>query len=257
MNGFKAAISAGGTTRIGLWSCLADPVVAELLSTTGFDWMLLDGEHAPNDLRTLMAQLQATAAGPTQIVVRPPDGDPVRLKQFLDIGVQSLLIPMVDSPEQADAVARAVQFPPAGIRGVASQTRGGRWGTVPDYFATARDDICLVVQIESRTALGNVDAIVSTEGIDAVFVGPMDLAASLGHIGRPGEPEVVAAVEHVAERAHAAGKPVGILTVDEKQAARYIERGFDFVAVGMDTMLLRGCASELRARFALEKGRDR
>lgn len=136
------------------------------------------------------------------------------------------------------------------MRGVAAQTRAGRWGDVPDYLNRAREQICLIVQIETRAALGRVDEIAAVDGVDAVFIGPSDLAASLGHLGKPGAPEVVEAVEHVASRVRAAGKPVGILTVDEQQAARYIELGFDFVAVGMDTMLLRRAASDLRARFA-------
>jgi len=250
VNRFKRAIQGGGQAQIGLWSCLTDPAAAEMLSATGFDWMLLDSEHSPHDVRTLMAQLQATSGSPTSIVVRPPDGLAVRIKQFLDIGALSLLIPMVDTPEQAAELARAVQFPPAGTRGVASQTRAGLWGGIPDYLRRARDEICLITQVESRTAVQNVDAIAAVDGIDAIFVGPMDLAASMGYIGNPGAPEVVAAIEHVAVRVHEAGKPVGILTVDEKQAARYVEHGFDFVAVGMDTMLLRREAAALRSRFA-------
>ena len=255
VNHFKAAILGDQPSQIGLWSCLADPAAAEMLSTTGFDWMLLDAEHAPNDVRHLMSQLQATSAGRTQILVRPPEGSTVWIKRILDIGALNLLIPMVDTPEQAAEVARAVQFPPIGIRGVASQTRAGRWGDVPDYLNRARGEICLITQVESRTAVENVDAIAAVDGIDALFVGPMDLAASLGHLGGPGAPEVVEAVEHVASRVHAAGKPIGILTVDEGQAARYVEFGFDFVAVGMDTMLLRREAAALRHRFAREVAR--
>lgn len=247
-NSFLSSLTAE-TCKIGLWSALPDPLVAELLSGTGFDWLLLDAEHSPNDVRSLLWQLHATAASPTHVIARPPAGDHVLIKQFLDIGVQNLLIPMVDTPEQALATARAVTFPPEGIRGVAGQTRGGRWGATPDYLATARDSICLIVQIESRTGLENVDAIAAVDGVDALFVGPMDLAASLGHRGQPGAPEVVRAVEHIAERAHAAGKPVGVFTVDVDQARRYIEAGFDFVAVGMDTLLLRQGALALRQRF--------
>jgi len=255
VNSFKAAILGGRPSQIGLWSCLADPAAAELLSTTGFDWILLDAEHAPNDLRRLMGQLQATCASATQVLVRPPEGSAVLIKQLLDIGALNLLIPMVDTPAQAAQIARAVQFPPAGIRGVASQTRAGRWGDVPEYLNRARSEICLIAQVESRAAVENVDAIAAVEGIDALFVGPMDLAASLGHLGAPGAREVVEAVEHIANRVHAVGKPIGILTVDEQQAARYIEFGFDFVAVGMDTMLLRREAAALRRRFAREVAR--
>jgi 4-hydroxy-2-oxoheptanedioate aldolase len=250
VNRFRRAITGGGPCQIGLWSSLADPLAAELLATTGFDWILLDGEHAPNDLRTLVGQLQSTPG--TDIVVRPPVGDPVHVKRLLDIGAQTLLIPMVDTADHAGELARAVEFPPTGIRGVASTTRAGRWGAIPDYLTRARTEICLILQIETRAAVENIDEIAAVEGIDALFVGPSDLAASLGHLGEPGAAEVVEVVEFVAARAHAAGKPVGILSMDERQAAHYVDSGFEFVAVGMDTSLLRRAALTLRSRFVVD-----
>jgi 4-hydroxy-2-oxoheptanedioate aldolase len=233
-NRFKRAIRSG-VPQIGIWCSLANPVAAELCAGTGFDWMLIDGEHSPNDLRTVLAQLQAIAAYPTSAIVRPPVGDAVVVKQLLDIGAQSLLIPMVDTPEQAEAMARAVCYPPHGVRGVAAQTRAGRWGRIPDYLATARSEICLIVQIESVTGLSNVDAIAAVDGVDALFVGPADLAASLGHLGEPGHPEVQEAI--------------GVLTADPRLAAGYVEDGFAFVGVGMDTMLLGQALTALRGNF--------
>jgi 4-hydroxy-2-oxoheptanedioate aldolase len=248
-NQFTRAIRGGGAPQVGLWSSLANPVAAELCAGTGFDWMLIDGEHSPNDLRTVLAQLQAVAAYPTSAIVRPPVGDAVLIKQLLDIGAQSLLIPMVDTAEQAEAMARAVCYPPHGVRGVAAQTRAGRWGRIPDYLATARSELCLIVQIESVIGLSNVDEIAAVDGVDALFVGPADLAASLGHLGEPGHPEVRQAIAHVKDRASAHGKPLGTLAVDTRLATGYIEDGFAFVAVGMDTMLLGQALTTLRGNF--------
>jgi len=248
-NLFKKAVCSG-VPQVGVWSSLADPAAAELCAGSGFDWMLIDGEHSPNDLRTVLVQLQAAAPYPTSVLVRPPLGTAVLVKQFLDIGAQSLLIPMVDTAEHARQMARAVCYPPQGVRGVAGQTRAGRWGRVPDYFVGAREQICLIVQIESTAGLENVDAIAGVDGIDALFVGPADLAASMGHLGQPSHPDVVRAIAHVHERAKVHEKPVGILTLDANLAQQCIDDGFGFVGVGMDTMLLAQSLTALRGRFA-------
>jgi len=247
-NLFKKRLREPGA-QIGIWSCVADSIITELVASIGFDWILLDGEHTPSDTRTVALQLQAAAAYPTQAIVRPPVGDAVHIKQLLDVGAQTLLIPMVDSAAQAQMLAESACFPPAGIRGVASLTRASRWGLAPDYLHSARDNICLIVQIESVTAVANVDEIARVEGVDAIFIGPADLAASLGHLGNPAHPEVQRAVSHVAERSHAAGKPVGTLTSDLDLAATCIASGFDFVGVGVDTSLLRSALFSLRTQF--------
>jgi 4-hydroxy-2-oxoheptanedioate aldolase len=241
-------------SQIGIWSCVADPILTELVASIEFDWILLDGEHTPSDARAVALQLQAVAAYPTQAIVRPPVGDAVHIKQLLDVGAQTLLIPMVDSAAQAQMVAESAAFPPTGIRGVASLTRASRWGLTSDYLHSARDGICVIVQIESVTAVENVDEIARVEGVDAIFIGPADLAASLGHLGDPAHAEVQQAVSHVADRAHAAGKPVGTLTSDLDLAATCVASGFDFVGVGVDTSVLRSALHALRTKFEKPDG---
>jgi 4-hydroxy-2-oxoheptanedioate aldolase len=248
-NTFKHALVEGAQT-VGIWSNLASSVAAEICAGSGFDWMLLDAEHAPNDIQTVLAGLQAAAAYETSVIVRPVHGDAVCIKQLLDIGAQTILVPSVDTPEHAASMVAAVSYPPAGVRGVASQTRAGRWGRIPNYLAMARDEICLIVQIESMEGLRNVDRILQVDGIDAVFVGPSDLAASMGHLGQPGHAEVQEAVAHVLERAKAAVTPVGILTLEEDLARRHLKQGFSFVGVGIDTMLLARSLTDLSRRFA-------
>ncbi|MEU8802427.1 HpcH/HpaI aldolase/citrate lyase family protein [Spirillospora sp. NPDC048819] len=247
-NTFLHSIGSG-RAQIGIWANLTDPVTAEICAGAGFDWMLIDGEHAPNDVRTILALLQAVQPYPTAPIVRPAIGDPALLKQLLDIGARTLLVPMVDTVDQAEAIARAVCYPPVGVRGVAGQTRAGRWGRREHYLENARDEICLIVQIETVTGLANADAIAAVDGIDAVFVGPADLAASLGHLGRPAHPDVQDAVRRVREAAEGARKPVGILTLDEELAHRYLDGGFSFVGVGIDTHQLVNALSGLRGRF--------
>lgn len=237
--------------QIGFWLGLADPYSAEISANAGFDWLLIDAEHAPNDLRRILAQLQALAAYPVQPVVRPPVGDAVLIKQLLDIGVQNLLVPMVETAEQAAALVRATRYPPAGIRGVGSAlARASRWNSVPDYLARADRGICLLTQIESLRGLEQLEAIAAVDGVDGVFIGPADLAATMGHLGNPGHPEVQAAVTDALRRIHAAGKPSGILTADEGLVRQYLAMGSSFVAVGTDTVLLASATRQLRARYA-------
>ncbi|SFP72130.1 4-hydroxy-2-oxoheptanedioate aldolase [Geopseudomonas sagittaria] len=248
VNTFKQRLSS--EQLIGLWVGLADPYCAELAANAGFDWLLLDGEHAPNDLRGLLGQLQAVAPYSSQAVIRPPIGDSVVIKQLLDIGAQTLLVPMVESAEQADELVRAMHYPPKGIRGVgAALARASRWNNIATYLAEADEQMCLLVQVESLKGLENLDAIAAVDGVDGVFIGPADLSAAMGHRGNPGHPDVQAAIEGAIARIRKAGKAAGILSADEKLARRYLELGCAFVAVGVDTSLLMRSLKALAANF--------
>lgn len=249
VNTFKQRLLAGDA-QVGLWLGLADPYCAELAANAGFDWLVIDGEHAPNDLRSLLGQLQAVAPYPAQPIIRPPIGDPVLIKQLLDIGVQTLLVPMVDSAAQAAELVRAMRYPPFGIRGVGSAlARASRWNSIPGYLDQADEQMCLLVQIENLDGLANLDAIATVEGVDGVFIGPADLSAAMGYRGNPGHPEVQAAIEDAIARIRRAGKAVGILSADEVLARRYLELGCSFVAVGVDTSLLMKALQGLASRF--------
>lgn len=246
-NAFKQALAAG-QLQIGLWQGLASPYCAEICAGAGFDWLLFDGEHSPTDIPGLLAQLQAVTGTPAHAVARPPFGEARLIKQYLDLGFETLLIPMVNSAEQAAQLVRACRYPPEGIRGV-GMSRASRWGRDANYVAEANREVCLLVQIETREALANLDEICRTEGVDGVFIGPADLAASLGHLGRPGHPEVVAAIEAAIASIRAAGKAPGILSADPALADRYIELGCTFVAVGTDMSLLARATEALASRF--------
>lgn len=249
INGFKQAIREG-RTQIGFWQGLASPYAAEICAGSGFDWLLFDGEHAPNDVPTLLAQLQAVAPYPIHPVARPPVGQTYIIKQYLDIGFNTLLIPMVESGRQATELVRAVRYPPAGVRGVATGlARAARWNRLSGYLDEADEQICLLAQVESRNGLDAVAAIASTDGIDGIFVGPSDLSAALGHRGNPGHPEVQAAIRQIIAGARDAGKAAGILAADEDAARRYLAFGCSFVAVGTDIATLARGASALAARF--------
>ncbi len=241
INRFKQRLNSGDA-QIGLWLGLADAYCAELAANAGFDWLLIDGEHAPNDLRGMLGQLQAVAPYASEAVIRPVIGDTALIKQVLDIGAQTLLVPMVESAAQARELVRAMRYPPQGIRGVGSAlARASRWNSIDGYLDQADAQMCLLVQIESLQGLANLDAIAAVEGVDGVFIGPADLSASMGHRGNPGHPEVQAAIEDAIARIRQAGKAAGILSADEKLARRYIELGAGFVAVGVDTtVLMRG-----------------
>lgn len=248
-NRFKSALRKG-RAQIGLWQALASPYTAEICAGAGFDWLLFDGEHAPNDVPTLLAQLQAIGGGPTHAIARPPIGDVRIIKQYLDIGFTTLLVPLVETVEQAELMVRAVRYPPDGIRGVAASiVRASRWNRLPDYLEWANQEICLLVQVETRRGLDNLDAIAGAEGVDGVFIGPADLSAALGHLGDPGHPEVLAAIEDAIARVKAAGKAPGILMADEALARRYLELGCLFLAVGADAALLARAADALCARY--------
>ena len=236
-NAFKHAIRAGRQQR-GLWVSLANPYSAEIVAGSGFDWLLLDGEHSPNDPPTMLPQLQAVAPYPVSAIVRPAWNDKVLIKRYLDIGVQSFLVPYVQSPEEAAAAVEAIRYPTRGVRGVAGSTRASRFGRIADYAKKAEGELCLLVQIESRQGLDHLDAIAKTDGIDGVFIGPADLAAGLGHLGEIGHPEVQSAIRDAIGAIKAAGKPAGILATDEASTRRYLEWGTTFTAVGVDAMIL-------------------
>lgn len=254
LNRLKQRLAAGEVTH-GIWLGLADPYAAEIAATAGFDWLLIDGEHAPNDIRSLSAQVAAVAGSGSTPVVRLPDDDPAKIKQALDIGAQSLLIPMIETGGQALRAARACRYPPQGFRGVGSAlARASRFGAIPDYLATANAQICLILQVETRAGLDALDAITGTEGVDAVFIGPSDLAADMGHLGNPGHPAVQAAVLDALARIRAGGKAAGVLTTDAAFVEACKERGANFVGVGIDVTLFAGTLRALAQRYRGQAG---
>lgn len=248
-NKFKHAIAAG-KQQIGLWCTLPSAYTAEALATCGFDWMLFDTEHSPADPITVLDQLQAVAPYPVSPLVRVASNDAVLIKRILDIGAQSLLVPYVQNRKEAEQAVAAVRYPPAGIRGVAGSTRATRFGKISNYAKLAADELCLIVQVETRSALDEIEAIAALGGIDGIFIGPADLAASMGFPGEHGHPEVVAAVEDAITRIRKAGKPAGILTLDRKFARRCIEIGTVFTAVDVDASLLVRQASAVAEEFS-------
>ncbi len=248
-NSFQAAL-ARREPQIGLWLSLGQPYTAELCATAGFDWVLIDGEHGPNDIHTILGQLQAAAAYPTHPVVRVVEGQTALIKQMLDLGAQTLLVPMVDTAEQARALVAATRYPPQGVRGIGSAVaRVSRWAARPDYLNEANDEVCLLVQAETVTALKNLEAICAVDGVDGIFIGPADLAASMGHRGKPGHPEVQAAIEQAMRTIIASGKAAGTLTSDPALARRYLDLGCTFVATGVDILLFANAARKLAATF--------
>lgn len=248
VNRFKRALAVG-EQQIGLWSNLASHCSVELLAGAGFDWLLLDMEHAPNELPMVHCQLQAAMGSNTHPVVRPPWNDMVTIKRLLDIGAQTLLIPYVESAEEARNAVAYTRYPPDGVRGYASAARASGFGRIADYPKQCANELCLLVQIESRLGLDNLEEIAAVEGVDGVFVGPGDLSAALGHAGEIKHPDVQAAIENAIVRIVAAGKPAGILIGDETLARRYIELGCTFTAVGSDVAILGRGAEQLAARF--------
>jgi 4-hydroxy-2-oxoheptanedioate aldolase len=247
-NQFKRALVAG-RQQIGLWVSLASPYSAELVAGAGFDWLVVDTEHSPNEVDTTLAQLQVIAAYPTSPVVRPAWNDKVLIKRHLDIGAQTLLIPYVQDAAEAEAAVAAVRFPLRGVRGVAGVTRASQFGRVKDYAKRAEEEICLLVQIETRAGLDNLEKIARTDGVDGVFIGPADLAAGLGHLGEQQHPEVQSAIQEGIKRIRACGKPAGILATDEASTRRYMEWGTTFTAVGLDAMVLARELEKLSAKF--------
>jgi len=247
-NRFKSAI-AEGRRQIGLWSQLTTPVATEVIAGAGFDFIVVDAEHAPNDVVSVVPQLQVIDGTETSGIVRLPWNETVLIKRFLDIGAQTLLIPFVQSAEEATRAVAAIRYPPAGVRGVASMHRANRFGRVKDYFQVAPAEICLLVQVETKDALDDLEAIAAVDGLDGVFIGPSDLAASMGHLGNPAHPDVQAAIMEVPARLRASGKPAGILSPIEDDARRHMEAGYVFVAVGSDLALLASHTSALAAKY--------
>ncbi len=248
-NRFKARL-ARGELQIGFWLALASPYSAELCAGAGFDWLLIDAEHAPNDTRSILSQLQAVAPYASCPVVRPPIGETWMIKQLLDVGVETLLVPMVETDEQARSIVAATRYPPHGSRGVGSAiARASRWGADRSYLAGADQRMCVLLQIESRQGLDNLEAIAAVDGVDGIFIGPADLSASMGFLGQAGASEVHRAIDDAIGRIRRSGKSAGILSTDPALARHYIGLGARFVAVGTDTGLLAEASVALASRF--------
>jgi len=248
VNRFKQALK-GGQQQIGLWNSIPGPLVAEALAGCGFDWVVIDTEHAPTDVPDVLGMLQAMAPYPVSAVVRPAANDPVLIKRLLDFGAQTLILPYIQSAEEAQAAVAAVRYAPRGMRGVAGLTRASRFGAVPDYTRRADAEICLILQVETALALSRIEEIAATDGVDGLFIGPADLAASMGHPGALDHPAVKAAIEDAIRRITATGKPAGILTSDAAFARACMGWGTRFTAVGMDIGLMVQAARGLAASY--------
>ena len=247
-NVFKERLKKGDT-QIGLWTGLGTASVAELAAGTGFDWIVIDGEHGPNRLLNILEQLRAIG-GDTAPVVRVRDDNRAEIKQMLDAGAQTILVPMIDSGEQAAEVVKSMLYPPLGVRGVgAALARASGYNGISDYLQTANDEVCLLLQVESMAGVNALDDILALDHVDGVFVGPADLAADMGFVGKPGAPEVQAVVNETLTRIRASGKAAGILTSDQTLAKGYADMGVEFLAVGSDVGVLRGGLLALRAAF--------
>ncbi len=247
-NDFKHALAAG-RTQIGLWCSLCSTIAVDIVSDSGFDWLLLDSEHSPNEVPGLLAQLQAVRGGTATPIVRPAWNDPVIIKRLLDIGAPGLLVPYVQNAAEAERAVAATRYPPAGIRGVTGSGRASRYGRVKDYIRTAEREICVLVQVETREALAHLEEIASVDGVDGVFIGPADLSTSFGHAGSWANEEMQAVFKDAVTRLARVGKPAGFLTANEEEARQLIEWGYRFVAVGADIGLLRNAADGLAKRF--------
>ena len=247
-NRFKERLRSG-PRQIGFWLTLANAYSAEVVAGAGFDWALIDMEHSPADLETVLAQLQAIAPYGTEAIVRPPQNDPVTIKRVLDVGAQSLLIPYVQTAQEAAAAVASIRYPPRGIRGVAATTRASRFGRVPNYGKVAETELCLIVQVETIAAIDELDAIAGTDGVEAVFFGPADLAASMGYVGEPGHAAVKSAVLEGIKRMDAIGRASGLLTSDLEFADECLQAGANFVAVGVDANVLARTSDALVSRY--------
>jgi len=247
-NRFRADLRAG-KTLIGLWSSLANPISTEVCGLAGFDWIMLDGEHAPNDLNSFLAQLMALKDSPTAPVVRPSWNNPVEIKRLLDAGFFNFIIPFIETADAARAAVAATRYPPHGMRGVSISQRSNRYGTVANYWEQANEQMCVIAQIENRAGIAAAGEIAAVDGVDCLFCGPSDLSAAFGHLANPQHPEVQDAIRDVIAVARSHGKPTGILAPIEDDARRYLEMGATFVAVGSDLGLLRNATQALRERF--------
>jgi 4-hydroxy-2-oxoheptanedioate aldolase len=247
-NTFKRALKRGDA-QIGLWCSLSSHYAIEVVAGSGFDWLLLDTEHSPNELDMVLQQLQAAAPYPTHAVVRVPWNDMVTIKRYLDVGAQTLLVPFVQNREEAERAVAATRYPPAGVRGVAGTSRATRFGRVRDYAKHAHEELCVLLQIENQAGLDNLEAIASVEGVDGVFIGPADLHASLGYVGETANPKVKPLIDDAIHRIASAGKAPGILTGVEGDAKHWLDCGALFVAVGADIGLLARESEKLAAKF--------
>lgn len=248
VNQFKQALQRK-QVQWGFWLGMASPYTAEICAGAGFDWLLIDGEHGPNDIISILSQLQAVSAYSSHAAVRPVEGTTPIIKQLLDIGAQTLLIPMVESAEQASELVRACRYPPQGVRGVGTAlARGAKWNRHQDYLSRANEEVCLLLQVETRAGLENLEDIASTDGVDGVFIGPADLSASLGYIGQPGHPDVQKEIEQAIKTITKAGKAAGILATDIKLARHYQDCGALFIAIGVDTLMLANGTTNLVAQ---------
>ena len=247
-NSFKRRLLAG-ETLIGCWCSLANPITTEVLGIAGFDWLLLDGEHSPNDVTTFIPQLMALKDSASAPIARPASNNPVEIKRLLDAGFYNFLVPMVESADEARRAVAATRYPPRGVRGVSTSQRSNRYGTVPGYFAGIDEQICLLVQIESRKGLDAAAEIASVDGVDGVFIGPADLSAAVGHLNDADHPESQAAIAAVFAAVKGVGKAIGILAPVDADARRYLELGARFVAVGSDLGVFRHSTQALRDRF--------
>lgn len=247
-NRFKQALAAG-ERQVGLWSGLASPIAAEILAGAGFDWIVIDGEHGPNDITTLLPQLQAMRGSTAEPVFRVPWNDMVILKRAMDVGARTLLIPFVQDAEEAKRAVAATRYPPLGIRGVSVTPRANDYGRVQNYHKNAHLDTCVLLQVETRTALKEIEAIAAIDGVDGIFIGPSDLAADFGHLGNPKQPEVQAAMKDAATRIRATGKAAGMLTGNLDDVEGLFAMGYNFTAVGSDVGLLARTAEQVAVRF--------
>lgn len=248
VNAFKKALKEG-RQQIGLWSALCSPMAADAIADAGFDWILIDTEHSPNEPPDVLAIQRALRGGSATPIVRPAWNDPVLFKRLLDIGTQTLLVPFVQNAEEARKAVAATRYPPNGIRGVATSTVAGRFGRIKDYLKTAHEQICVLVQVETAEALKRLPEIAAVDGVDGVFIGPSDLAASMGHLANPMHPEVQAAISSAVGPIRKAGKAAGYLTSNEEEAKKRLAEGFQFVAVGADMGILARGADALIKRF--------
>ncbi|WP_298851213.1 HpcH/HpaI aldolase/citrate lyase family protein [uncultured Ruegeria sp.] len=248
-NPFKQALIQG-KTQIGCWMSFAEPITAEIMGTAGFDWLVIDGEHAPNDIRSIRDQLMALATSDSHAVVRVPVGETWLIKMVLDSGAQTVLVPIVESAEQARELVRACRYPPDGARGVgAMASRATMYGSVGDYIQTADQEICLLLQVETRIGLAALDEILQVEGVDGVFIGPADLSTDMGYQGNSAAPEVRAVIGDALARIKAAGKAPGILATNDEARQAYLDMGAQFLAVGIDVMLLTQAARALATEW--------
>jgi 4-hydroxy-2-oxoheptanedioate aldolase len=247
-NAFKQAL-AKQERQVGLWCGLANPIAAEILAGAGFDWIVIDGEHAPNDITTLLPQLQAMRGGAAEPVFRVPWNDMVIIKRALDVGARSLLIPFVQNAGEARKAVAAARYPPLGIRGVSVTPRANDYGRITNYHRNAHLDLCILVQLETKDALKEIEAVAAVEGVDGIFIGPSDLAAAFGQLGNPRHPDVQAAIKEAAQRIRAAGKSAGFLTGNPDDAEALFAMGYNFTAVGSDVGILARNAEATAARF--------